>query len=161
MKINKIVLLSASLTILTGCMGQMGASKELNKWNMQVTQDRWAREGIFLGLHVLGVSPIVSMIDLLGFNAVEFWTGTNPYTGKSPAVVDMAAADLEGVGIHNVAQAHIRFDGKETVKMDVVFKDGHEELISAIRTDDNFNFYQGEYLIASISKAELATYKAQ
>ena len=161
MKIIKIVLLSFSLSVVTGCMGQMGMSKDLGKWNMEVTKDRWGREGIFLGLHLFGVSPIVGMIDLLGINAVEFWTGTNPYTHKSPAVVDMAAADLENAGIKNVAQAKIRYDGKESVKMEVTYKDGHEEMISAIRTDNTFDFYRDGNLVGSVAKEELEKHAQQ
>jgi len=161
MKIKKIILLSLSLSVLTGCMGQMGLSKDLNKWNMEVTKDRWGREGIFLGLHLLGVSPIVSMVDLLGFNAVEFWTGTNPYTKKSPAVVDMAAADIEKAGLKNVAQATIRYNGKDTVKLEVTFKDGHEEVISAIRKESTFDFYQGDKLITTVTQEELIAHSQQ
>ncbi len=161
MKIKKIILLSLSLSVLTGCMGQMGLSKDLNKWNMEVTKDRWGREGIFLGLHLLGVSPIVTMIDLLGINAVEFWTGTNPYTKKSPAVVDMAAADIEKAGLKNVAQATIRYNGKDTVKLDIIFKDGHEEVISAIRKESAFDFYQGDKLITTVTQEELIAHSQQ
>jgi len=160
MKIAKVVLLSVSLATLTGCMGQMGLSKDLNKWNMEVSKDRWVREGIFFGLHALGVSPVVSMVDLLGFNAVEFWTGTNPYTGKSPAVVDMAKADIENAGIQNVAQAKIRYDGQNTVKLEVIFNDGREETISAIENENTFDFYQDGQLIASVEKAELIAHVA-
>jgi len=158
---KKIILLSLSLSVLTGCMGQMGLSKDLNKWNMEVSKDRWAREGIFLGLHLVGVSPIVSMIDLLGLNAVEFWTGTNPYTKKSPAVVDMAAADIEKAGLTNVAQATIRYNGKDTVKLDVTFKDGHQEVISAIRKENAFDFYQGDKLITTVTQEELIAHSQQ
>lgn len=158
MKIVKVVLLSVSLATLTGCMGQMGLSKDLQKWNMKVSKDRWVREGIFVGLHVLGVSPIVGMIDLLGLNAVEFWTGTNPYTKRGPAVVDMAAADFKRVGVENVAKAKIYFDGQETVKLEVLFKDGHTEFVSAIEKDSTFDFYQGGDLIASAPKEELIVF---
>ncbi|GAW85260.1 conserved hypothetical protein [Bathymodiolus platifrons methanotrophic gill symbiont] len=161
MKITKIVLLSFSLTVLTGCMGQMGLTKDLNKWNMEVTKDRWGREGIFLGLHLLGVSPIAALVDLVGINAIEFWTGTNPYTGKSPAVVDMAAAELENAGVKNVAQAKIRFDGNDTVKMEVIYNDGHEEMISAIRKENTFDFYQDGNLIGTVTKEELVAYSQQ
>jgi len=164
MKIAKVVLLSVSLATLTGCMGQMGLSKDLNKWNMKVTKNRWAREGIFLGSYLLGVHEVATIVDLLGLNAVEFWTGTNPYTHKSPAVVDMASADIEGAGFQNVAHAKIRFDGKDTVKLEVIFKDGHEETISAIKQENTYDFYQDGKLIARVDHAELlaahAKYKA-
>ena len=114
-------------------MGQMGMTSALNKWNLKVVKNRWAREGVFILL--TPVAAFTGMIDLLVLNSVEFWTGTNPYTKKSPAVVDMAAADLERAGVKNVATAKIRFDGKDTVKMEVIYKDGHEEMISAIRKE--------------------------
>jgi len=161
MKIAKVVLLSVSVATLTGCMGQMGLSKDLNKWNMKVTKNRWAREGIFLGSYLLGVAEIATLVDLLGINAVEFWTGTNPYTHKSPAVVDMASADIEGAGLQNVAQAKIRYDGKDTVKLEVIFKDGHQETISAIKQENTYDFYQDGKLIARVDHAELQTAHAK
>lgn len=156
MKITKIVLLSFALTFLTGCMGQMGMTADLNKWNLKVVKNRWAREGVFILL--TPVVGLTSTIDLLVLNSVEFWTGTNPYTKKSPAVVDMAAADLEYAGVKNVAEAKIRFDGKDTVKMEVIYNDGHEEMISAIRKENTYDFYQDGNLVGSVTQEELDTY---
>ncbi|TXL01775.1 hypothetical protein BMR02_01400 [Methylococcaceae bacterium HT1] len=141
-------------------IGKLFRAYSLTKWNMEVTKDRWGREGIFLGLHLLGVSPIAALVDLVGINAIEFWTGTNPYTGKSP-VVDMAAAELENAGVKNVAQAKIRFDGNDTVKMEVIYNDGHEEMISAIRKENTFDFYQDGNLIGTVTKEELVAYSQQ
>ena len=134
----------------------MGMTSALNKWNLKVVKNRWAREGVFILL--TPVAGLTGMIDLLVLNSVEFWTGTNPYTKKSPAVVDMAAADLEQAGVKNVAAAKIRFDGKDTVKMEVVYNDGHEEMISAIRKDNTFDFYQDGILVGSVTQEELDTY---
>ena len=137
-------------------MGQMGMTKGLNKWNLKVVKNRWGREGMFLLL--TPVAGLTTMIDLLVINSIEFWTGTNPYTKKSPAVVDMAAADLGQAGVKNVATAKIRFDGKDTVKMEVIYKDGHEEMISAIRKENTNDFYQDGILVGSVTQEELDTY---
>jgi hypothetical protein len=89
MKTMIIKLLSAVLLIslLTGCMGQMGLTKEATKLNLKVVDNRYARAGVYiLASPVYGVT---SFLDLLIFNSVEFWTGKNPITGKSPALVDV------------------------------------------------------------------------
>ena len=140
-------------------MGQMGLTKEVTKFNLEVTKNRWGREGLFLLLSP--VTGFTGMIDLFAINAIEFWTGTNPYTGKSPAVVDMAAADLESAGVKNVAEAKIRFDGKDSVKMEVIYNDGHEEMISAIRKENTFDFYQDGNLIGTVTKEQLVEYSQQ
>lgn len=76
-----ILALSASLT--TGCIGGMALSGKVKQWNLEVTQNRWAREGVFLALYLIPVYPFAGMADLLVVNSIEFHTGTNPVSGKA------------------------------------------------------------------------------
>ena len=161
MKVAKSGVIILAVMFITGCMGQMGLSKSVHKFNMRASSDRWPREFLFLGMYIIPVYPFAGAIDLVVINSMEFWTGTNPYTGKSPAVVDMKVSALEDAGVKNVAEATLRSDGKETVKMELIFNDGHEEMISAIKKENTFEFYHDGNLIGSVPKEKLLEYGQQ
>ena len=68
-----------STTILfTSCIGSFSAFNGLRDWNENVTDSKFGNELIFLALWVLPVYGIATLGDLVVFNAIEFWGGTNP-----------------------------------------------------------------------------------
>ena len=79
---KKLTLFALALATLTGCMGRGALGKKVMKWNLEVVEHRWAREGVFLGLWITLVYPICAILDLLIFNSIEFWTGENPINGQ-------------------------------------------------------------------------------
>ncbi len=83
----KAVAIAVLTTSLTGCIGQMGASKVVTKANLSAVDNRYGRAGLYVLLSP--VYGIAATADLFIFNSIEFWTGKNPITGKSPAVADM------------------------------------------------------------------------
>ena len=91
LKGSLLVIFSAILTImlflLSGCMGGMAVSGMVSKFNLEVTDNKWGREAVFLGLYIIPVYEIAALVDLIVVNSIEFHTGTNPLSGKS-AVVD-------------------------------------------------------------------------
>jgi hypothetical protein len=80
------VLVAFSSMSVSGCMGQMGLSKQVTGLNLKAVDNRWGREGLYILMSPL--YGIAGSIDLLIINSIEFWSGTNPITGKTPAVVD-------------------------------------------------------------------------
>lgn len=83
---------------LSGCMGQMGLSSMVTKGNLSVVDNRYGRAGVFVLL-----SPVygtAATADLFVFNTIEFWSGKNPITGKSPALVDQKLDALIKVNQH-------------------------------------------------------------
>ena len=78
-----VVLSSMSFS---GCMGQMGLTQKVTGLNLKAVDNRYGRAGLYMLM-----SPVygfTSGIDLLIINSIEFWTGTNPITQKTPALVD-------------------------------------------------------------------------
>lgn len=74
-------LLPAALCLTLGassCLGPNNAFDRLNAWNHEVTDNKWANEGIFLGLNIIPVYAIAYLGDIIIFNSIEFWGGDNP-----------------------------------------------------------------------------------
>jgi len=76
---KKIILSSiASSILLTSCIGSFSAFNGLREWNENVTDNKFGNEIIFIALWVIPVYQIASLGDLVIFNTIEFWDGTNP-----------------------------------------------------------------------------------
>jgi hypothetical protein len=72
-----------ALTLLcSGCVGPFNAFNGLSHWNSKVTDSKWANEGIFLGLVIIPVYELMLLGDLIIFNSIEFWSGSNPIAGS-------------------------------------------------------------------------------
>jgi hypothetical protein len=54
--------------------GQSGLSEKLKQTNLEITQNRYGREGIFFVLNVVWIYRICTILDLLIFNSIEFWS---------------------------------------------------------------------------------------
>lgn len=74
------LVLAVVLTLgASGCIGSNLTFERLRDWNVEATDSDWANEGIFLALNfVPPVYPLAYLVDLFVFNAIEFWSGTNP-----------------------------------------------------------------------------------
>ena len=78
----------------TGCIGQFGLSQQVRKFNLEVSEDRWGREIVFVALYVIPVYPFAGLIDILILNSVEFWKGKNPITDQ-PSVTPISFHEVE------------------------------------------------------------------
>lgn len=65
-----------------GCFGRFQVTRNLYKWNQNVSQDKWLRWVAFLLLACLPYGLVIT-IDALITNSIEFWTGKNPVTVTS------------------------------------------------------------------------------
>jgi len=74
---------SAALVGSTGCFGSYGATTALWKFNDGATGNKWLNWLIFLGLNIVPVYPLFLLGDLLIFNTIEFFTGSNPIGSAS------------------------------------------------------------------------------
>lgn len=76
---NKFLVFGLSSSILlTSCIGSFSAFNGLREWNESATDNKFANEVIFIALWVIPVYQIASLADLVVFNSIEFWDGTNP-----------------------------------------------------------------------------------
>ncbi|NUW69649.1 DUF3332 domain-containing protein [Vibrio coralliilyticus] len=160
------------LTSLTGCMGQMATTGMVTKFNLETVDNRYAREGMFVLLSpVYGIAGIA---DLFIFNAVEFWTGTNPITGKSPAVVDTPTknyikvndkldSSLKDVPLSNnteIESATMELLDETTLQMEITYLDGTKQVLSGKKEQNDVAFYLDDQYITTVSNQELTDYIA-
>lgn len=121
--IKKATIFILALLTLTGCMGRNALGGKVMKWNLEVTEDRWNREWVFLGLWITLVYPICGFLDLLIFNSIEFWTGENNINGQSP-LVDVPMSEVEKMGFNNIEDAKIERLSSTDAKLHLDFKNG-------------------------------------
>jgi hypothetical protein len=78
-------LLIASV-LLAGCTGPFQLTKNLHKWQTNVSEERWTEEVVFLGCVIIPVYELCTLADVLIFNSIEFWGGENPIQKASAPV---------------------------------------------------------------------------
>ncbi|MDG3085665.1 DUF3332 domain-containing protein [Vibrio hannami] len=175
MKLSKLKIAMATglgVISLSGCMGQMATTGMVTKFNLKVVDNRYGREGMFILLSP--VYAIASVADLFIFNAVEFWTGTNPITKKSPAVVDTPVdamikvndkldSSLTTVPVAmntDIEEATMQQIDENTLQMNVTYLDGTQKTLRGEKADDAVNFYLNDELITTVRVSELENYVA-
>ncbi|MCA0950655.1 DUF3332 domain-containing protein [Shewanella chilikensis] len=153
---------------LAGCMGQMGLSGMLTKGNLSAVDNRYGRAGLYVLL--APVYGITAAADLFIFNSIEFWTGKNPITGKSPALVDMPAdavfkinhkldKDLTTAPV-KLSRASMSAIDDNTLAMTLSYEDGSEQVMLGRKQGEMVDFYLDQQFIASVSIAEMESYVA-
>jgi len=108
----------------SGCIGSMALSGKVREFNMNVSPGPWPRQAVFLLLYVIPVYPFAGAADLIVVNSLEFWTGTNPVSGKSAVVTVARAGDThrEVAADGTVAVSTLREDG--SIDIHIVAPDG-------------------------------------
>jgi Domain of unknown function (DUF3332) len=69
--------------LFTGCTGPFALTKNLHKWQTNVSDDLWAEEGVFLACVIIPVYEVCVLGDAIIFNSIEFWGGENPIQSAS------------------------------------------------------------------------------
>lgn len=173
MKMNaaKIAVVTAlGVSSLTGCMGQMATTGVVSKFNLEIVDNRYGREGVFLLLSP--VYGIAGFVDLFIFNSIEFWTGTNPISGKSPAVVDTPTKNyikvngqldpsLTTVPLSNnsdIEKATLQQIDENTMQMDITYVNGEMKSLRGEKQQDSVAFYLDDALVATVANQELQDY---
>ncbi|MGO2418654.1 MAG: DUF3332 domain-containing protein [Vibrio casei] len=172
MKKLKVAIVAAlGVTTLSGCMGQMGATGLVTKGNLMAVDNRYAREGLFILMSP--IYGIASIADLFIFNSIEFWTGKNIITGKSPAVVDTKIDALLKVNDKvdgslttapvqaNNAQVEnttIQQIDDNTLEMNISYVNGTQKTLRGVKTGDAVEFYSDNQLVTTVKIQELENY---
>jgi hypothetical protein len=149
------------ILLSTGCIGHMGVTQKVKKGNLSVTENRWGREGIFVGFHVFWVYRISTLLDLVVFNSIEFWSGENPIT-KQPALVNIPQEKLEKVfEERDIEVAQIQRINDTEAKMYLAFANGDKMTFDVVRSSDTYSvsylgrqFFTGQINETILSKEE-------
>jgi Domain of unknown function (DUF3332) len=136
---------------LTGCMGHNALTAKALKFNLSATEGRWGREGLFFGMFIIPVYPIFKLLDLLLFNSIEFWSGSNPLNGRSP-LVDIPKSDLHKLGLDNVEIAQVERLDEHRANLYVEFENGDRVTFDVLRDRDTYTISWGgvEFFKASL-----------
>lgn len=73
-----ILLAAAVLSTSTGCFGEFALVRGLYEWNDSVTSNKFVKTLLFYGLSIIPVYAVAALGDVVIFNLIEFWSGSNP-----------------------------------------------------------------------------------
>ncbi|HEA3083437.1 TPA: DUF3332 domain-containing protein [Aeromonas dhakensis] len=153
---------------LSGCMGQMGLSSMVTKGNLSVVDNRYGRAGVFILLSP--VYGLAATADLFVFNTIEFWSGKNPITGKSPALVDQKLDALIKVNQHldpslnkvplallpqGVREVEVSYPDERTAQMEVHYLDGRSSMMRGEKRGELLDIYFDGRLVSTLTPAQL------
>ena len=133
---GRLSILFVSILLLfsmsTGCIGNFGLSGKVRDFNLEQTQDRWGREILFVVLYVIPVYPFAGFLDIVVFNSIEFWTGTNPINGSASvtpiALQEWTTEDGTTVTMQGLPD--------NSIDVNVVRPDGEKRYFNLTRTDE-------------------------
>lgn len=77
---KKIVmsLMLASMFLFTSCLGSFNAVTGLKQWNDGISSNKFVNNLVFWGLNIIPVYGLFALGDVVIFNLIEFWSGSNP-----------------------------------------------------------------------------------
>jgi hypothetical protein len=147
-------------TAQVGCIGQMATSGLVRKFNLDVVENKWGREAVFLLLHFIPAYPIAGAIDLIIVNSIEFHTGTNPITDK-PRIALLEGHEEQVAPDGSRATSQLNEDGSVTIEAVDVEGDRHTLRLvptaGAIEVRDGDDLLYGRVEASQVGDAVYAT----
>ncbi len=77
-----ITLIAITTVVMSGCYGSFKLTSELHRWNGSVSNSKFVKELVFLGLIIIPAYELACLGDAIIFNTIEFWGGQNPIAMK-------------------------------------------------------------------------------
>ena len=80
--VSSLVVISI-MTASSGCFGPFNLTKNVYYWNSGIkgsgeVNEKWMKEIVFFGMIVIPVYMFSALLDAFVFNAIQFWSGSNP-----------------------------------------------------------------------------------
>ena len=133
---RRLSMLAISLLLIaslgTGCIGNFGLAGAVRKFNLELTEDRWGREIVFVCLYIIPVYPFAGTLDIVIFNSIEFWTGKNPIDG-SRSVTPISMREWTSEDGTKVAMQSLPDDSIDVTLTSV---NGEQRQFNLVRTDE-------------------------
>ena len=154
MKKQTICLALATSILFSSCLGSFSAFNGLRDWNDGVTDSKFLDNLIFWGLNIVPVYGLFFIGDVLIFNTIEFWSGSNPVAmnegDTETKVVERDGNTYKMIATKNRLQINI-IDGKRKgEKLDLVYSPTQKSW-SAIKPDGEViklaSFEEGFYVV--------------
>lgn len=147
-------LLLSSAILFSSCLGSFKAFNNLKDWNQGATDSKFLDNLIFWGLNIVPVYGLFFLGDVLIFNVIEFWSGSNPIAMK-PGESETQMVEHDGntfkmVATQNRIQVTVVEGPKKGKKIDLVYKPD-EKSWNAIRPNGEViklsSFEEGFYIV--------------
>ena len=104
---------TACAMMLTGCLGQNALFDTVQDWNATATNNKFVNQGISFVFWWVPVYGLSLLGDIVIFNSIEFWTGTNPISKEGAKVAGSTETVNDGMG--NQAELTYNADGSISV----------------------------------------------
>lgn len=116
------------------------------------------------------VYGLAATADLFVFNTIEFWSGKNPITGKSPALVDHKADAVIKVNQHldpalnkvplamlpqGVREVKVSYPDERTAQMEIHYIDGHRDMMRGEMRGELLDIYLDDKLVSTLTRKQL------
>ena len=86
----------------TGCFGEFGLTRKVYDFNQGVG-GKFVNQIVFWAMCVIPVYEVAGMLDVIIFNTIEFWTGSNP-VAMAPGETEVQYATVDGHQFRMTAQ---------------------------------------------------------
>jgi hypothetical protein len=135
------LVLAAVLLSQTGCFGSFTAIRKLWQFNDGLSSNKFVKWAAFLGLTILPVYTLFALGDVIIFNSVEFWSGTNP-------LADGSQVGEKNIRLADGSSAILRFEG------DTLHVLHGEESYTFVRGDDGMRLFRDGVFVSEVVQTE-------
>ena len=134
-KLIMCVCLSSTI-MFNSCLGSFSAFNNLRDWNDGLTDSKFLDNVIFWVLNIIPVYGLFFVGDVIIFNVIEFWSGSNPIAMQEgemeKQILEKDGNIFEMIATKNRIQVTV-IDGKDKgQKMDLIYKP-HEKSWNAVK----------------------------
>lgn len=92
----------------TSCFGTFQLTRNIYQWNDSVSDNKFVKSLVFWGMNIIPVYSVVAFADVVIFNLIEFWSGSNPIS-MAPGEIETDLLSFDGVD-YEVTASQNRFD---------------------------------------------------
>lgn len=79
----------------TGCFGEFALTRKVYDWNDGLSDNKFVKSLVFWGLNIIPVYGVAGFLDVIIFNLIEFWSGSNPIS-MNEGDYEMQLATIKG-----------------------------------------------------------------
>ncbi len=106
------VLMLGVSTLTTGCFGEFAIVRKVYTWNKDVSSSKFVQTIVFWAFSIIPVYNIAGFLDVVIFNLIEFWSGSNPMAMKDGQIEKNIVKGKDGKS-YEITATKNRFDIKE------------------------------------------------
>lgn len=152
---RKLILCSVlSLAFLTtSCLGSFSAWNNLKDWNEDFSDNKYVNNAIFWGLNIIPIYSLFYVGDVLIFNLVEFWSGSNPLAMNEGEVekqlIEKDGVQYEMIATKNEIRIKVLSGDREGNELKMVF-DPADKSWNAVKDGEKIklsSYEEGFYIV--------------